>query len=75
LSELHHHKSMLEIEQAVTDDLTNAQARARDVVTAINHEGLPRPTFAIASQNVAATTALLDTLLAPSVDEVDKVYR
>jgi hypothetical protein len=75
LSELHHHKSMLEIEQAVTDDLTNAQARARDVITTINREGLPRPTFAIASQNVAAMTALLDTLPAPSVDEVDKVYR
>jgi hypothetical protein len=30
---------LLEIEQAIIVDLTNAKARARDVTIAINHEG------------------------------------
>jgi hypothetical protein len=41
----------------------------------INREGLPHPTFARASQNVAAVVALLDTLPTSSTDGVDKVYR
>jgi hypothetical protein len=32
------------------------------------------PAFARASQNVAAAATLLDTLLVPSADEVDKLY-
>jgi hypothetical protein len=42
-------------------DLTKAQARARAAAAAINREGVPRPTFARASQNMAIVAALLDT--------------
>jgi hypothetical protein len=63
------------MEQPVTIDLTEAWAQARVIAAAINHEGLPRPTFTRASQNVAVVAALLDTLLVPSTDGVDKVYR
>jgi hypothetical protein len=59
LAELHHHRFVLGIERAVM----------------INREELPHPTFASASQNVAAAVALLDTLPAPSTDGVDKVYQ
>jgi hypothetical protein len=54
LTELHHRKSALEVEQAITADLTiaRAQARARDIISATNHEGTQCPTFARASQNV-----------------------
>jgi hypothetical protein len=63
------------MEQPVTIDLTEAWAQARVVAAAINREGPPRPTFTRASQNVAVAAALLDTLLVPSTDGVDKVYR
>jgi hypothetical protein len=75
VAELHHRKPVLETEWAITVDLTNAWARARDIVAAINHEGTQCPTFARASQNMAATAALLDTLPTPSPDAVEKVYR
>jgi hypothetical protein len=58
LAELHHRKSTLVIERCITVDLTNARARARDIV----------------NQNVSTAAALLDTLLSPSTDEVDKLY-
>jgi hypothetical protein len=74
LSKLHHRKSALETYCVVMVNLTDAQARARDVTPAINQEGPPHPTFVWASQNVAAAAALLDTLPAPSTDGVDKVY-
>jgi hypothetical protein len=41
----------------------------------LHHDGTLRPTFARASQNMAAAAVLLDTLPVPSTDEVDKVYR
>jgi hypothetical protein len=44
------------------------------MAAALNREGLPRPTFTRASQNVSTIVALLDTLPAPSTDELDKVY-
>jgi hypothetical protein len=75
LTELHHRKSMLEAEWSITVDLTTAQAQARDVAAAINHKGTQCPAFARANQNVATADVLLDTLLAPSVDGVDRVYR
>jgi hypothetical protein len=59
------------MERVATIDFTKAQAQARPIVAAINHEGTPHPTFASASQNV--TTTLLDTLPALSTDGVDKV--
>jgi hypothetical protein len=62
------------MEQVVTVDLTKAQARARAVTTAFNREGVPRPTFIRANQNVATATTLLDTLPGPSTDGVVKVY-
>jgi hypothetical protein len=64
------------MERATTIDFTKARAWARViiVVAAINHEGTPRPTFARVSQNMAVTTALLDTLPMPSTDGVNKVY-
>jgi hypothetical protein len=74
LIELHHRKSMLETERATKIDVTKARARARAITTAINREGVPRSTFTKASQTVAVTAALLETLPAPSVDRVDKVY-
>jgi hypothetical protein len=74
LTKLHRHKAALGTERAATIDFTKAQARARAITTTINHEGTSRPTFARASQNVAAATVLLDTLPAPSSDGVDKVY-
>jgi uncharacterized membrane protein len=43
------------------------------IIAVINGEGPPCPTFTRASQNVAAVAALLDTLLMPSADGVDKV--
>jgi hypothetical protein len=46
-----------------------------NVIATINYDGVPRLAFTWANQNVAATIALLDTLPAPYVDEVDKVYR
>jgi hypothetical protein len=55
-------------------DLTTTWARARDVATTINHEWMQRPAFTRASQNMAAPIVLLDTLQAPSMDGVDKVY-
>jgi hypothetical protein len=36
---------------------------------------MPRPIFARASQNVVSVMALLDTLPAPSIDGVGKVYQ
>jgi hypothetical protein len=35
---------------------------------------MPHPTFARASQNMAATATLLDTLPMPSTDGIDMVY-
>jgi hypothetical protein len=65
---------VVKTERPVTIDLTKAWAWDRAVATAINREGLPHPTFTRASQNVAVMVELLDTLLAPSTDGVDKVY-
>jgi hypothetical protein len=66
-TELHHHKSALEIDRAVTVDHTNAQARARDVVTTINHEGVPSPAFSRVILNVVVVAA-------PSTNGANKVY-
>jgi hypothetical protein len=60
--------------QATSIDFTKARARARALAATINHEGMPHPTFARASQNMAATVVLLDTLSVPSIDGVDRVY-
>jgi hypothetical protein len=68
LTELHRRKAMLRVEWAMAINLTRA------IVAAINHEAPPRPAFARANQNVAAAVTLLDTLLAPSTDWVDRVY-
>jgi hypothetical protein len=45
-----------------------------DVAASINHEGMPRPTFARGNQNMAATMMLLDTSPVPSTGGVDKLY-
>jgi hypothetical protein len=62
------------MEQAATIDLAKARDLARAMAAALNREGLQCPTFARVSQNVSTTVALLDTLPAPSTDELDKVY-
>jgi hypothetical protein len=62
-------------EQVATINFAKARAWAKAVTAAINHEGTLHPTFARASQNVAATAGLLDTLPASSTDGVSKVYR
>jgi hypothetical protein len=74
LAELHHCKSALETDRAMMVYLTNAWAWARGVTAAINHEGAQCPAFTTASQNMAMTDVLLDTLPAPSTDRVDKVF-
>jgi hypothetical protein len=75
LTELHRRKAALWTERATTIDFTKARAQVRAIITAINHEGAPRPTFTKASQNVAAAAVLLDTLPSPSTDGLDTVYR
>jgi hypothetical protein len=75
MTELHRCKATPGMDRAVTIDFTKGLARARAVVAAINHEGTPHPSFARASQNVATTTTLLDTLPTPSTDEVGKLYQ
>jgi hypothetical protein len=62
---------VLEAEGILTVDLATTRAQAKGVALAINREGGQRPVFARDSQNVAA---LLDTLLAPSTNRVDKFY-
>jgi hypothetical protein len=74
LTELHQHKAELRVERATTIDLTKPQAWARAVATTINRKAPPRPTFAMASKNVATAVALLDNLPTPSTDRVDSVY-
>jgi hypothetical protein len=56
-------------------DITNNRAQARDIAVAINHEGAQCPAFTRASQNVAMVAMFLDTVLTPSVNVVDNVYR
>jgi hypothetical protein len=73
LTEMHHLKSALEVERGLMVDFTTVRARARDVITTINKEGMQHPAFARDSQIVATTAALLDTLPAPSDDGVDRV--
>jgi hypothetical protein len=46
LTELHQCKTTLGTERAATIDFTKARSRARAVGAAINHEGMPCPTFA-----------------------------
>jgi hypothetical protein len=75
LAELRYRRSMLETERAITVDLTNVRARARDIATSINPEGTQHHAFTKASHNVVAAVVFLYTLLTPSVDGVDKVYR
>lgn len=74
MAELRQRQTELAAEQGRRVDATSARARARDVAAAINQDGAPRPTFARASQNVAAAAALLGTLPAPSTDAVGQVY-
>jgi hypothetical protein len=62
------------MERATTINFTMARARSRAIATAINREEALLPTFARASQNVAAAVTLLDTLPVPSMDRADKVY-
>jgi hypothetical protein len=66
---------MLEMERAATINFTKARAQARAIAATINREGPPHLTFTTASQNMAIAAAILDTLLVPSTDGVDKVYR
>jgi hypothetical protein len=75
MTELHRHKATLGMERAATINYTKARARSRAIaiVVTINHDGMPHPTFAKASQNVDAVIALLDTLPTPSTNEVGKV--
>jgi hypothetical protein len=54
--------------------LTNTWAWTRDVAATINRDGVQCPVLARASQNMAVAAAVLDTLPAPSIDGVDKVY-
>jgi hypothetical protein len=54
--------------------LNQVKARTRAIADAINREGAPCPTFARASQNMAAVAALQDTLPASFTEGVDKVY-
>jgi hypothetical protein len=74
LTKQYRHKAVPETEWTTTINFTKARARAKSITATINYEGLPHPTFARASQNVALVAALLDTLPAPSIDRVDKVY-
>jgi hypothetical protein len=74
ITKLHHRKSTLETEHTIKVEFTNARARARDIIAAINREGARCPTFARTSQNMVMAAALLDTLPAPSTNRVDKVY-
>jgi hypothetical protein len=62
------------MERAMMVDLTKAQARARAVAFAINHEAAPRPTITRVSHNVAMVAALLDSLPTSSTDGLHKVY-
>jgi hypothetical protein len=62
------------MEWATTIDFAKAWVQARDITGAINHEGLPRPTFARAIQNMAATVVLLVPFPAPSTSGVYMVY-
>jgi hypothetical protein len=48
-------------------DLTTTRAQAKGVAPAISLKGCHHPAFTRASQNMAATIALLDSLLPPSV--------
>jgi hypothetical protein len=73
MTKLHRCKAALGMERATTIDYTKARARARAVT--IDHKGTPHLTFPRASQNVATTVALLDTLPAPSTDGVGNVYQ
>jgi hypothetical protein len=66
---------VLGTEQATAINYTKARSQARAIAVAINHEGTPHPTFPRASENVATTIALLDTLPVPSTDGVSKVYQ
>jgi hypothetical protein len=61
-------------ERATTIDFTKAWAWAIAIADAINHEGMPHPTFARASQNVVVAATLLDTLAVHSTNRVGKVY-
>jgi hypothetical protein len=65
---------MHETERVIMVNLTNTRARARDIAATINREVPLGPAFTRASQTVATVVVLLDTLLGPSTDEVDKVY-
>jgi hypothetical protein len=58
----------------MTVDLTTTRAKDRDVTANNNRKGTKRPAFARASQNMATVAMLLDTLLTPSSNEVEKVY-
>jgi hypothetical protein len=75
LTKLHYHKVVLKTERATTINFTKARAQARAIAATINREGPPHLTFTTASQNMAIAAAILDTLLVPSTDGVDKVYR
>jgi hypothetical protein len=75
MTELHRCKAALGTECATAIDYTKARAQSRVIATTINHKGTPHPTFPRASQNVAAAVTLLDTLPAPSTDEVSMVYQ
>jgi hypothetical protein len=75
MTKLHQCKAAVGTERAATIDYSKPRARARAVAVAINNEGTPPPTFPRAKQNTAATIALLDTLPAPSTNEVSKVYQ
>jgi hypothetical protein len=68
-----HHETTLRAEKVLTVDLAIAQARVKGIAPTVSREGRKRPSFTRASQNVDAVAELLDTLLTPSADEVDRV--
>jgi hypothetical protein len=61
-------------ERILTVDLTATGAQAREVAPTTSRERDLRTAFARASQNVATSSMLLDTLPPPSADGVDRLH-
>ena len=74
LAELQRRQEALDTEQGRQVNNTAARVRARHVAAALSRDEAPRAPLARASQNVAAATALLETLPEPSSGEVGRVY-
>ena len=65
LTEHQRRREALDTEQGRLVNNTTARVRARHVAAALSRDEAPRAPFARASQNVAAATALLETLRNP----------